>query len=50
MNKVRILGLVLLIVGTIAKFTLENDMIDFISGGLVGGGIALLLNGQFKAR
>jgi len=50
MNKVRILGLVLLIIGTIAKFTLENDMIDFISGGLVGGGIALLLNGQFKAR
>ncbi len=50
MNKVRMLGILLLIIGTIAQFTLENDMTDFISGGLVGGGIALLLNGQFKAR
>lgn len=46
MNKIRIIGLIILIVGIIIQFTLENDATDFISGLSIGGGIGLLLTGK----
>lgn len=46
MNKIRIIGLVILVVGTIIQFALENDAADFISGLLIGGGIILLITGK----
>ncbi len=46
MNKVRIIGLVILILGIIIQFTLENDAIDMISGVLIGFGIGLLITGR----
>jgi len=46
MNKVRIIGLVILILGIIIQFTIENDAIDLISGILIGIGIGLLLTGR----
>lgn len=46
MNKIRIIGLVLLIIGISIQFTLKNDATDFISGILVGGGIGLVLTGK----
>jgi len=46
MNKVRIIGLVLLAVGIIIQFTMENDMTDFISAVGIGAGIGLLLTGK----
>ena len=45
MNKIRIIGLLVLSVGIIIQFTLENDVTDFISGILIGGGIGLTLTG-----
>ena len=38
MNKIRITGLVLIIVGIIIQFTLVNDMTDFISSALASFG------------
>ncbi|WP_299782979.1 hypothetical protein, partial [uncultured Formosa sp.] len=46
MNKIRIIGLVILVVGIIIQFALENDATDFISGILIGGGIGLLITGK----
>jgi len=46
MNKIRIIGLVLLIIGTIIQFTLESDITDFISAAGIGAGIGLLLTGR----
>jgi hypothetical protein len=48
MNKIRIIGFVLFIAGVILMLTLENDMIDFISGLLIGAGIGLLVTGRLK--
>jgi hypothetical protein len=50
MNKIRIIGLVLLIVGIIIQFALENDATDFISGLLIGGGIGLVITGKVGKR
>ena len=46
MNKIRIIGLAILVVGIIIQFALENDATDFISGLLIGAGIGLLLTGK----
>lgn len=46
MNKIRIIGLVLLIIGVIIQFTLEGDMTDFISAAGIGAGIGLLVTGK----
>jgi hypothetical protein len=46
MNKTRIIGLVILVIGIIIQFTLENDATDFISGLSIGIGIGLLLTGK----
>lgn len=48
MNKIRIIGFILFIAGVILMLTLENDMIDFISGLLIGAGIGLLVTGRLK--
>ena len=41
MNKARIVGLASIFIGIIIQFTLENNITDFISGVLIGGGIGL---------
>lgn len=46
MNKVRIIGLVLLVIGLIIQFTLENNVTDIFSAVLIGGGFGLLLVGR----
>ena len=46
MNKIRIIGLVLLIVGIIIQLTMENDITDFISAVGIGAGFGLLLTGK----
>lgn len=48
MNKTRIIGLVLLLIGVIFQLTIEHDTIDFISGLLIGIGIGLTITGRFK--
>lgn len=48
MNKIRIIGLLILIIGIILHFTFENDGTDFITGLLIGAGIGLTITGQIK--
>ncbi|WP_165929317.1 hypothetical protein [Flavobacterium hiemivividum] len=50
MNRVRIIGLVLVIIGIILHLSFENDGIDFLTGAFVGGGVTLLFTGQFKLK
>ena len=50
MNKTRIIGLVLLLIGVIVQLTIEHDTTDFISGLLIGIGIGLTITGRFKRR
>jgi len=42
MNKKRIIGIVMLVVGLIINFTL-SDAYGFVSGGLIGAGLGLAL-------
>ena len=37
----------MLVIGIIIQFILENDMIDFVSGLLIGAGAGLLIAGRF---
>lgn len=46
MNKVRTIGLVILAIGVILIFTIENSTTDFISGVLIGLGFGLLIIGK----
>lgn len=46
MNKIRIIGLVILVIGIVIIFAVENDATDFISGISIGAGIGLLLTGK----
>ena len=46
MNRIRIIGSIMLIIGIILHFSFENDGTDFLTGFLVGGGIGLLLTGR----
>jgi len=48
MNKVRIIGLIILIIGLITQFTIENNVTDFISAAFIGGGFTLLLVGKIE--
>ncbi|WP_157487185.1 hypothetical protein [Gelidibacter algens] len=48
MNKIRYIGLAVLIIGLVFQFTMDNDAIDFIPGLLIGLGIGLLLTGKIR--
>ena len=50
MNRIRIIGLIILIIGIILQFSFENDGTDFLTGLLIGGGIGLLMTGQIKSK
>ena len=50
MNRIRIIGLILLIIGIILPLAFENDETDFLCGLLVGGGIGLFITGQIKSK
>ncbi len=50
MNKRTIIGLVIIVIGIIIQFSLENDAADFISGLLIGGGIGIFFTGLIRAK
>ena len=50
MNKIRIIGLLILVIGLIVKFNFKNDVPSFIIGLLIGIGIALLSRGRFGKK
>lgn len=49
MNKTRIIGIILFIIGVIFQLTIEKESIDFFSVILIGVGIGLLV-GSWKNR
>jgi ABC-type transporter Mla maintaining outer membrane lipid asymmetry permease subunit MlaE len=49
-NKIRIIGLLILIIGFVIKFFLENDLDNFISAILIGIGIGLCLTGKVRRQ
>ncbi len=50
MNKTRIFGITIIIIGFISFFSLENDLTRFISGILIGLGIGLTINNLKKIK
>ena len=50
MNKIRIIGLVMLTIAINLHFTFDNDGIDFIAGALLGGGVILIITEQLKSK
>ncbi|MBN2615604.1 MAG: hypothetical protein JXR71_07895 [Bacteroidales bacterium] len=50
MNKIKILGIIVLLTGIIVHFWFEKEVNHFLTGLLVGGGIGLLVTGQFRSR
>ena len=50
MNKIRVIGLLMLIIAIILHIVFKNDGIDFITGAILGGGIILLMTGQIKLK
>lgn len=49
-NRIRIIGLIMLIIGIILQLSFENDGTDFLSGFFVFGGIALFITGKIKSK
>jgi hypothetical protein len=49
MNKVRILGFILLLVAVVAQFSLEHEAVDFLTGLFSGAGIPLIIIGRFNS-
>ncbi|WKK78931.1 hypothetical protein [Marivirga arenosa] len=50
MNKIRIIGLIMLIIGILLQFPFKNEGTDFISGVLLGAGISLLVTGKIRSK
>jgi hypothetical protein len=48
MNRIRIIGLIMLVIGILLQFPFKNDGTDFLSGLLLGAGIPLLIAGKIK--
>lgn len=48
MNRIRITGLVLIVIGLILPYILQNDIMDFFTGLLIGLGVGLLFIGKIK--
>lgn len=50
MNKIRIIGLVMLIIGIGMPFLLKGEWIDFFFGCLAGVGFVLLVTGRITFK
>jgi hypothetical protein len=48
MNTVRTIGFILLVIGIIIKYILYYESLDFLSGMVMGIGIALILIGKIR--
>jgi high-affinity Fe2+/Pb2+ permease len=50
MNKARILGIIMLIIGAILIYSFDEDGIGFISGVIFGLGVGFLLTGRLSSK
>jgi len=46
MNKIRVFGIAILVIGIIIMFKIDNDFYSFIGGFLIGIGIGLIISGK----
>ncbi len=46
MNKIRIIGLILILIGIVVVFAPYNDLTGFLSGCFIGGGTVMLITGK----
>lgn len=49
-NHVRIFGAVLMIIGFLLPFIFDNNVVDLITGILIGLGIVLIITGRIKSE
>jgi hypothetical protein len=50
MNKARIIGGILIIIGIILVFLIDYDVIGFLGGATLGIGIGFVLTGRFSYK
>ena len=50
MNKTRIFGIAIIMIGIISIFSFENDLTEFISGILIGLGVGISINDLKKFK
>jgi hypothetical protein len=50
MNKIRILGVIITFIGVVTISFFENEIIDFVSGLLVGFGVGIIVIGQISFK
>ena len=50
MNKIRILGTIILLIGVFISSFFNNDGIDFVAGLLVGLGVGIIVTGQISFK
>jgi len=50
MNKARIVGGILILIGIILTFIIDSDGIGFIGGAILGIGIGFILTGRFSYK
>ncbi|EIJ39245.1 MULTISPECIES: hypothetical protein [Galbibacter] len=50
MNKIRIIGLAILVIGILVQYIADQEGTDFISGILIGVGAGLLIAGNLKRK
>ncbi len=46
MNKTRIFGIILLFIGIILMYKIDNDLYSFIGGFLTGIGVGMIISGK----
>jgi hypothetical protein len=50
MNKARILGISLIIIGIVLDYSFDNDGTDFAFGFLISAGLILTIAGRFRFK
>ena len=49
-NRVRVLGLVLVVTGVLLPVLFESDVTDFITGLSIGAGIVFTITGRIRSK
>lgn len=50
MNRIRIIGIVMLIIGIVSPLLFKNEGLDFVAGLIGGVGIVLLITGRISFK
>ncbi len=50
MNKIRIFGIVILLIGIVLFYAFDNSGVDFLFGLLAGSGLILTITGKVRSK